>query len=237
MKILIVSQWCYPEPDARILNMAEELQKAGHTVEILTGFPNYPGGKIYKGYRLRLFQREVLHGVRLSRVWLYPSHDKSSIKRILNYASFAIFATLIGPFIVRKPEIIYVYHPPATAAIPAIFLKLIYRAGLVYDIQDLWPDSISETGMIKNNTLISLINKFQHFIYNQSDAITVISNGFKNKLISRGLLASKIHVIYNWSIPNGRTSIRSMSYLLEIMEAPKALRQFYWVLNVFKEKG
>lgn len=206
MRILIISQWCYPEPDARILNMAEDIHDKGHQVEILTGFPNYPGGKIYPGYKLKLYQKETLNNVDIKRVWLYPSHDRSAIKRILNYISFAVSALLLSPFLVKKADVIYVYHPPATVAIPAIFLKIIFRAKMVYDIQDLWPESIETTGMINKKWLINGINRFQSFIYSMSDAITVISRGFKDKLIEKGIPAHKIHVIWNWSIPIGQSS-------------------------------
>ena len=90
MRILILSQWFQPEPTFKGLPFCQALRGEGHEVEVLTGFPNYPGGKVYPGYRIRLFQREILCGVRVNRVWLYPSHDKSGIKRFFNYASFAL---------------------------------------------------------------------------------------------------------------------------------------------------
>ena len=211
MRVLILSQWCYPEPDARILNMAEDIKKKGHQVEILTGFPNYPGGDIYPGYKLNVYQKEVINEVEIKRIWLYPSHDKSAAKRAFNYLSFAFSALLLGPFIIRKPDVIYVYHPPATAAIPAIFLKFLFRAKLVYDIQDLWPESIEATGMVRKRGLLRIINQFQNFIYSKSDAITVISKGFKERLTEKGVSASKVHVIWNWSIPIGQAKSDSPS--------------------------
>jgi colanic acid biosynthesis glycosyl transferase WcaI len=203
MKLLFVSQWCYPEPDARILLMASELAKKGHSIQILTGFPNYPGGKIYQGYRLKLFQRENIHNVDILRVWLYPSHDKSAIKRIINYVSFSISASILGLLKVNKPDLIYVYHPPATVALPAIILGKIFGAKVVYDIQDLWPDSLESTGMIKNRFLLKMVNKFQNFVYLNAHAITVISNGFKTRITNRGVPSQKVNVIRNWSIPIG----------------------------------
>jgi glycosyltransferase involved in cell wall biosynthesis len=201
MKILLLSQWCYPEPDARIFNMAQLLSEMGHQVQILTGFPNYPGGKIYSGYKLRFFRRQWIEGVAINRIWLYPSHDRSTIRRSLNYLSFAFSATFLGPFVISKPEIIYVYHPPATSAIPAFFLKLLFHAKLVYDIQDLWPDSIKATGMAGTGKIIRVINWFQNGIYGGVDMITVIADGMRKILIERKVPADKIRVIWNWSIP------------------------------------
>jgi colanic acid biosynthesis glycosyl transferase WcaI len=203
LKLLILSQWCYPEPDARILTMAYELKKRGHDVQILTGFPNYPGGKIYQGYNLKLFQKENLNGVEVIRVWLFPNHDKSAIKRILNYLSFSISALFLAPFLIKRPRVIYVYHPPATVALPAFCLKFIYKAKLVYDIQDLWPESLIASRMLSNQKILNLVNLFQNYIYRNATKITVISDGFKKNLISKGVSPEKIEVIYNWSIPLG----------------------------------
>ena len=203
MRILFVSQWCHPEPDARIFFMAKALVERNHNVQILTGFPNYPGGLIYAGYKNQLYQKEVVEGVEIIRSYIYPSHNNSVFKRTLNYLSFSFFATLIGLFKCKKPNVIYVYHPPATAFIPAYILKLIHRSKLVYDIQDLWPDSIFTTGIVENSILINLLAKYQSFIYRKSDQITVISQGFKNLLIERGITENKIEVVRNWSIPLG----------------------------------
>jgi glycosyltransferase involved in cell wall biosynthesis len=183
--------------------MASELNERGHDVQILTGFPNYPGGNIYPGYKLKLFQKEYLNGVEVIRLWLFPSHDKSAIKRILNYMSFSLSALFLAPFLIKRPRVIYVYHPPATVALPALYLKFIYKAKLVYDIQDLWPESLSATRMLSNQKILNLVNLFQNFIYRNATKITVISNGFRENLISKGVNPEKIEVIYNWSIPLG----------------------------------
>lgn len=86
MRILMLTQWFNPEPAFKGLSFAKELIRLGHEVEVLTGFPNYPSGKVYDGYRIRSIQRETLDGVPVLRVPLYPNHDTSSIRRIANYA-------------------------------------------------------------------------------------------------------------------------------------------------------
>ncbi len=90
--------------------MACALRDRGHEVEVLTGFPNYPGGKVYSGYRIGLYQQEVMEGIRVTRVPLYPSHDRSAIRRIVNYLSFGFAACVLGPWFVNKPDVIYVYN-------------------------------------------------------------------------------------------------------------------------------
>jgi glycosyltransferase involved in cell wall biosynthesis len=167
----------------------------------LTGFPNYPGGKVYEGYKVSFFKKEKIDGIEILRCALYPNHDKSAIKRILNYLSFAFFASIIGVFKAAKADVMYVYHPPATVAIPALIIKLFRRIPVVYDIQDMWPDTLKVTGMLNNTRLLKMIGAFMNACYKRVNHITVLSGGFKELLIERGVPASKISVIYNWSNP------------------------------------
>lgn len=179
------------------LPFAKELVKLGHEVQVLTGFPNYPGGKLYTGYRIKLFQREDMEGIPVMRVPLYPSHDKSSIGRIANYLSFAFSAAAIGPWAVKSADVAYVYHPPATVYLPAFVIRLIRRIPLVYNIQDLWPDTLSVSGMFNNPFGLKVVNKWCEFIYRSADKIVVLSPGFKRTLCNRGVSADKVEVIYN----------------------------------------
>ncbi|MGD0596392.1 MAG: glycosyltransferase family 4 protein [Sedimentisphaerales bacterium] len=180
------------------LPFARELLKLGHEVEVLTGFPNYPEGKIYKGYKIRFLQRETIDGVSVIRVPLYPSHDRSGLRRFLNYVSFALSATIIGPWVVKKADVAYVYHPPATIGFPAAMIKLLRGIPFVYDVQDLWPDTLTATGMFTNKLGLWLVDRWCRFVYWAANKIIVLSPGFKNALIERGVPGDKIKVIYNW---------------------------------------
>jgi colanic acid biosynthesis glycosyl transferase WcaI len=197
-RILFLTQWFYPELSFKGLPFAKELGKLGYEVQVLTGFPNYPGGKVYDGYKIKLFQREVIDGISVFRVPLYPSHDNSVIGRIINYTSFALSALFLGLLGIKRPDVIYVYHPPATIGLPALFFHLLYRAPFVYDIQDLWPDTLAATGMVNNKLIIWLVKKWCQFIYSQAAKIIVLSPGFKETLKKRGVPENKIEVIYNW---------------------------------------
>lgn len=199
MRILILSQWFQPEPFYKGISFVESLQARGHEVEVLTGFPNYPGGKVYDGYKIRLFQREDHQGARINRVALYPSHDQSGLKRLLNYASFAWSAALLGPWLVRRPDVIYVYHPPGTIGFPAAVLRLLKRAPIVYDIQDMWPDTIASTGMMSNGRLLKVLGAWMRWVYRRADALVVLSPGFRRLLENRGVPPTKIEVVYNWN--------------------------------------
>jgi colanic acid biosynthesis glycosyl transferase WcaI len=198
MRILMLSQWFDPEPFYKGIPFAKELVKLGHEVEVLTGFPNYPEGKLYNGYRIKFFQRETIDGIPVIRVPLYPSHDTSATKRIANYVSFSVSATLFGLALVRRPDVIYVYHPPATISFPAIILSFFYRIPFIYDIQDLWPDTLAATGMLDSAPALWMVDKWCWFIYSQAAKIVVLSPGFKEMLIKRGVSCDRIEVIYNW---------------------------------------
>lgn len=198
-RVLFLSQWFEPEPVYKGARFVKGLQELGYEVEVLTGFPNYPTGKLYPGYQgKKLFMRETIDGVKVNRVWLYASHDRSGLKRLFNYFSFCFSAMFIGVFLIRKPHLVYVYHPPPTTGLAGIFLKIVFRSKIVYEIQDLWPDTLESTGMIKGRKILRAVSLLCSFIYRSVDKIIVSSPGFKKNLIGRGVPPAKIELIYNW---------------------------------------
>ncbi len=199
MRILLLTQWFDPEPALKGLPFARKLLERGHEVEVLTGFPNYPGGKLYNGYSLRLWQKESVEGVAIVRVPLYTSHDRSALRRTWNYLSFAITATILGPALVRRPDVIYAYHPPGTVGLPALALSRWFGVPVVYDVQDLWPDAITATGMLPNSLAIALLDRFCRYVYRHADRVVALSPGFRRVLIERGVDADRSSVIYNWA--------------------------------------
>lgn len=198
-KILLITQWFDPEPTFKGLLFAKELAARGFKVEVVTGFPNYPGGKVYEGYRVRFIQKEVIDGVTITRVPLFPSHNKSKIGRVFNYISFAVSSLVYLLTIRKKPMLIYAYHPPLTVGVVAVIIKFFRRIPVVLDIQDMWPDTLLATGMIKSSRVIDLVSKVCNFVYARVTKVVVLSPGFKNLLVSRGVSESKINVIYNWA--------------------------------------
>jgi colanic acid biosynthesis glycosyl transferase WcaI len=208
MKILLLTQWFDPEPTFKGLAFAKELKRQGHEVQVLTGFPNYPSGKIYDGYKLKFYQREEIEGISILRVALYPNHDSSALRRILNYISFAFMAMLFGIFATKKADVIYAYHPPLTVGIAAIFIKLFRRTPIVYDIQDMWPDTLKATGMLNNKKILNFIGSVCKLVYRFVDHIVVLCPGFKQLLIERDVPKEKISVIYNWCDVQGLTQAK-----------------------------
>jgi len=222
MRILFLTQWFQPESFFKGLPFAKALKEKGHDVEVLTGFPNYPGGKVYPGYRIWPYQREVMDGIKVHRVPLYPSHDKSAFRRIVNYISFSLSAFLLGPWLVKKPDVIYVYNL-VTLGLPAFFLRLIYGSKVIIDIQDLWPESVASSGMLGSKNVLSVLNGICNWVYRKSDQLVVLSPGFKNHLINRGIQPEKIKVIYNWCNEKDMQRIPSSS---NVRKGPNTVNKF-----------
>ena len=198
VRVLLLTQWFDPEPTFKGLVFARALVKQGFEVEVVTGFPNYPGGKIYPGFKLKLFQREFIDGVKITRLPLYPSHGQSGIGRVFNYVSFAAASLFYGVFFAKRPDVIYAYHPPLTVGIAASIIRFFRRVPVLYDIQDMWPDTLKATGMFSNDKLLGVVSKVCDWVYRHVDKLVVLSPGFKKVLIERGVPEDKIEVIYNW---------------------------------------
>lgn len=200
----MISQWYDPERGsaAQAGVIARSLIERGHRVEVVTGHPNYPTGKLYDGYSLRLYQHEVRGPVHVHRALLYPSHDASSIKRSLNYLSFGVSAIGVAFYALRDVDVCLVYASPATTAIPAMVLKLLRRTPYVVHIHDLWPDSVVESGFLGGwiSGLVSrILHTFCDAMYKGASAVAVTSPGMARKIAARGVPQAKIHFVPNWA--------------------------------------
>jgi glycosyltransferase involved in cell wall biosynthesis len=200
MRIAYLSQWFEPEPNnSKTEAFLNGLIASGARLTVLTGFPNYPGGKLYPGYRIRPFQREKLMGFDVHRVPLYPSHNRSSAGRIANYLSFFFSSLVYGLINGRKFDLAYVYHPPITVGLAAALWGWVWRVPFVIEIQDLWPDSVAASGMTGTSQLSRLLNGLCNFVYRRSARVIVQCPGMKEKLLERGLRDHKVVVVYNWT--------------------------------------
>jgi len=197
MRILFLTQWFQPEPFFKGLPFVKALQNKGHDVEVLTGFPNYPGGELYSGYSIRPWKSEVMDGIPVHRTALFPSHNASGLKRIINYLSFGLTSAAFGPFLIKKPDVIYVYNL-VTLGLASLILRTLYRCPVVYDIQDLWPDSVTHSDMMKQTVLLNILKIWCRFVYRKASHLTTLSPGFKAELIKRGVSEENVSVVYNW---------------------------------------
>lgn len=198
MRILFVTQWFEPEPAFKGVTFATALRDRGHDVEVVTGFPNYPGGKIYPGYRVRLYRRDAVKGVITHRLALWPSHGDSAIGRMANYLSFFCTTLVFGLLRGKGYDLVYVYHPPVTPAAAAAIFCAIHSRPLVVEIQDLWPDSVVASGM-STKWVTSALNYVCRFVYQRATIIVAQSDQMAEKIHLREVPLKKLSRIYNWA--------------------------------------
>jgi len=200
LKILLYTQFCTPEPIFKSVPFARELRRRGHDVRILTGFPNYPGGNVYPGYRVRWRQREEIDGVPILRVPLYPSHGESIALRGANYASFAAASAL--PLLAGwRPDVVYVYNLVTLGFLASLNASL-RDVPYVMDVQDLWPDSVFQSGMGRP-WMRAVIERICRRAYGRAARVVGLSPGMVETLASRGVERSRLRCIYNWCDEQG----------------------------------
>lgn len=180
MKILLVSQHFWPE-SFRINEVVSSLVARKLSVDVLTGKPNYPGGKVFTGYRASGLSREVWCGAKIFRVPIIPRGHKSVLRLAANYLSFIVSGFAFGAWLLRKErfDAVLVYATsPLLQALPALFIGWLKRIPVVVYVQDLWPESLEATGYVRNKLVIRLVELLVKFIYRHSDLILVSSRPF-----------------------------------------------------------
>jgi len=202
LRVAYVTQWFAPEPTAPAVWIAQALQSHGLQVRALTAVPNYPRGVVYPGYRAFRSKREVVEGIDATRCPVYPSHDQSALRRAFNYASFALSSSWTGRKFLNSSDVNLVYSSPETAAIPALIAQI--RGGVPYVllIQDLWPETVLQTGFLESNVASRFaqwsLGALDQTLCRHASHIVVISPGMKEALVSRGVSEEKITVMFNW---------------------------------------
>lgn len=201
MKIIIISQHFPPEPGSaaiRMYELAEYLVKNGHKVTVITPFPNYPQGIIYKKYRGKFYMKERLGNLTIIRTFVYASPKRREfIHGLLYYLSFAL-TSIFGAFTILKHELIYVYSPPYFLGLSAYIIGKIFNIPYVLEINDLWPKSAIDMGIIKNRLIIKLARKIEKFIYQKAKKIFVYSNRMRQEIIKTGITEGKIEIHPLW---------------------------------------
>jgi len=193
MKILIVTQYFWPE-SFRINDLAVGLKEKGHQVTILTGIPNYPDGHFFQGYGFFKNVCQDYHGVKVMRLPLVPRGNGKGFRLALNYFSFAFFASFLAPFFCRgKFDLIFIYEPsPITVCLPALLLKKLKSAPVMFWMQDLWPESLSATGAVRSEKILKMVDMLVRFIYKGCDRILVQSQAFFEPVKRRGGDSSRV---------------------------------------------
>ena len=197
MNILIISQYFWPE-NFKINDVAKGLIARGHNVSVLTGLPNYPKGKFFDGYSFPKNKKENYEGITIYRSPVIPRGNGSSVRLFLNYLSLAFLASIRVLFIKNKFDRIFVYEAsPVTIGIPAIIAKYRFNAPIYFWVQDLWPESITAAGGVKNKYVINLVDNLTRFIYGQSKKILVQSRAFIPYILNQKVNKNKIIYLPN----------------------------------------
>jgi glycosyltransferase involved in cell wall biosynthesis len=201
MKILYISQYFPPEmgaPAARASELSKHWADAGHDVTVLTGFPNHPTGAVPAAYRAkfrRLVFRERIDGANVVRTWLLPFPNRKAYERILNYTSFCFSAAVTGLFLSR-PDVVIGSSPQLLVALSAWFLARRKQAPFVFEVRDLWPESLSAVGVGSSNSLLHRsLTRIVAFLYQQADRVVVVSPAFEDYLVE------------HWQVPREKISI------------------------------
>ena len=201
MNILLLTQYYPPEPGSasmRISEISQYLATQGHDVTVVTGFPNYPQGKIYKGYKIKILQKEKVSGVNIIRVPLYPTPYRRSFKyRMLNHISFMLTA-IYGGLLAKRPDVIYFYSPPLFLGFTAWVLKKFYRVPTMVEINDPWPQAPIALGIIKNRAVIRLAEGFEKFVYKKTYYLFFYSHTHRKTIVDKGIPCEKMEIHPLW---------------------------------------
>ena len=199
MRFLVLTQYFPPEngaPQVRLAAFARVLRKLGHEVEVATAMPNYPTGRIFEGYRGALYRRDDWDGIPVHRVWLYAAMG-AGLKRLLNYASFTATA-LFALWRARRPDYVFVESPPLFLSVPAMLAARLWRVPVIFNVADLWPDSVRDLGIMPNGPVLRAAERLEQWTYRQATYVSAVTEGIRATLLERkGVPAAKVLLLPN----------------------------------------
>ena len=200
MRVLVMCHYFPPEigaPQARLSELARAWAAAGDEVTVITGMPNHPTGVVPEGYRRRIRMEEAVDGYRMVRTWLYATPNTGMAKKTLGHLSFMVSSLLLGLRLAGRAEVVVVSSPTFFSVFSAWALARLRRAALVVEVRDLWPAIFVELGVLKNRRVIRLLEALELAAYRAAAVVVVVTEGFRDDLVRRGVPASKVHVIPN----------------------------------------
>ena len=198
--ILFVSQYFPPEtcaPAVRVYGLAREWVKRGHRVTVLTAFPHHPTGIVPADYQGMAFLREEVDDIQVIRTFVYATANKGFFKRVLSYVSFMCSSVIFSPFLKFKPQVVIATSPQFLVAIAGYLISVFKRCPFVFEIRDLWPDSIIALGVLNNTFIIRLLKRVESFLYNRASLIIGVAQSTREILVGRGIPTEKIEIVPN----------------------------------------
>lgn len=199
MHILFITDNFPPEvnaPASRTFEHAKEWVKLGQKVTVITCAPNFPKGKVFNGYKNKIWQIEHIEGIRVVRVWSYITANEGFSKRVFDYLSFMI-SSFFAAFFVRRVDIIVGTSPQFFTAVSAWAVAAMKRRPFIFELRDLWPDSIRAVGAMKGSRVLYWLEKLEIFLYHRATGIVSVTESFRANLIARGIDQNKIVVVTN----------------------------------------
>ncbi len=200
LDILVVSQFFTPEmgaPAARFHDFGRLLVARGHRVRIITGFPHFPSMSIPEPYRGRIRQHEEMDGVEVHRGWMFASPRWPAVSKPLGYASFVASASAQALFGRLPADVVIATSPPPTVAIPGILAARRRRVPLVFDVRDIWPEAIVESGRVRNPLIVRPLEAIERWVYRTAAAVTVVTEGKRERMLEKGVAGEKLEVVPN----------------------------------------
>ncbi len=200
MKIVFVCHFFHPEigaPSARVLEMAREWTKSGHSVKVITGFPNHPTGVISAEYRWKLFGKEIIEDIEVFRSYVYARPNSGIFGRTFNHLSFTASSLLMTLPRVGHADIVVVSSPTLFSVISAYIISLVKGVPYVFEVRDLWPAIFAQLGVVRNRHILRALERLELFLYSRAKKIVTVTEGFRTVLAQRGVPAGKIDVITN----------------------------------------
>lgn len=199
MHILFLTDNFPPEvnaPASRTFEHCRDWVRSGHQVTVITCAPNFPKGRVFPGYRNRLWQQEDMDGIRVIRVWSLITANEGFFLRTLDYMSF-MFSAVFAALFVRRVDLVVGTSPQLFTACAAYLVGFYKRIPYVFELRDLWPESIKAVGAMKNAVMLSLLERLELFLYRKAAVIVSVTHSFKRDLIARGIDGDKIQVVTN----------------------------------------
>lgn len=198
MHILLLTDNFVPEtnsPALRAFDHARAWVREGEKVTVITSVPNFPLGRPLPPYRNRLYQTETLEGVRVIRVWTVMAANRGVFRRSLDFLSFALSGFTAGLF--ERADVIVATSPQLLTGLAGRWLATLKRKPWVFEVRDLWPDSIVSVGVMRENFFVRALRRLEHGLYRSANRIVAVSEGIRGRLIERGVPAVKIGVAPN----------------------------------------